>query len=262
VLIDNRAGATGAIGSEMVAKSPPDGYTLLMATTSTHALGPAIRKMPYTAADFTPVTLVSTFPNMLVIHPSLPARNIAEFIALLKANPGKYHFGSSGNGSSIHLNAELFMQMTGTKMNHVPYKGSSQALTDLVAGNVQVAFDNMATVWPQARSGKLRALGVTTLQRMPVAPDVPAIAETLKDFEAIIWIGFMGPAGLPADIAQKVAAETRRIVHLPDVTSRLAELGATADGTSPAEFAAYVRSDSEKWGKVWKTTGLTEKDLQ
>ena len=262
VLIENRAGATGAIGSEFVAKAPPDGYTMLMGTTSTHALGPAIRKMPYSAADFSPVTLVSTFPNMLVIHPSLPANSIAEFIALLKANPGKYHYASSGNGSSIHLNAELFKLMTGTQMGHVPYKGSSQALTDLVAGVVHIAFDNMATVWPHARSGKLRALGVTTLQRMPVAPDIPAIAEQLKGFEAIIWVGFFGPAGMPSDIAQKVAIETRRIVQAPDVIAKLADLGASAVGSSPGEFATYVRNDSEKWAKVWRSTGLTEKDLQ
>jgi tripartite-type tricarboxylate transporter receptor subunit TctC len=262
VVIENRAGATGAIGSEYVARAQADGYTMLMGTTSTHALGPAIRKMPYTASDFSPMTLVSTFPNMLVIHPSLPASNIPEFIALLKANPGKYHFASSGNGSSIHLNAELFKQMTGTQMGHVPYKGSSQALTDLLAGVVHVAFDNMATVWPQARSGKLRALGVTTLQRMPVAPDVPAVAEHLKGFEAIIWVGFFGPAGMPQDISQKVAMETRRIVQAPDVIAKLADLGAAAVGSSPAEFAAYVKNDSEKWGRVWRSTGLTEKDLE
>ncbi len=262
VVIDNRAGATGAIGSEIVAKSAPDGYTLLMGTTSTHSVLMAVKKLPYTPADFTPVTSVATFPNMLVVHPSVPARNLDEFIALLKANPGKYYFGSSGNGSSIHLSAELFKQMTGTRMTHVPYKGSSQALSDLLAGVIQVEFDNMTTVWPAVKAGKLRALGVTTLQRLPIAPDIPAVAETLKGFEAIIWVGFYGPANLPPDVAQKIAADTRRAAHLPDVAKKLDDLGAAPVGSSPAEFAAYWKSDLEKWANVWRATGLTEKDIQ
>ncbi len=262
VVIDNRAGATGAIGSEIVAKSTPDGYTLLMGTTSTHSVLMTVKKLPYTPADFSPVTSVATFPNMLVVHPSVPARNLDEFIALLKANPGKYYFGSSGNGSSIHLSAELFKQMTGTQMTHVPYKGSSQALTDLLAGVIQVEFDNMTTVWPSVKTGKLRALGVTTVQRLPMAPDIPAIAETLKGFEAIIWVGFYGPAGLPPDVAQKISADTRRAVHLSDVEKKLDELGATPVGSAPAEFAAYWKNDLEKWARVWKATGLTEKDVQ
>lgn len=251
VLVDNRAGATGAVGSEHVAKSPGDGYTLLMGTASTHSVAPAVNpKLPYRLSDFAPVSLVATFPNMLVVHPSVPARTVSELIALLKANPGKLNFGSSGIASSVHLGGELFKMMTGTDMVHVPYKGSAPALNDLLAGQIQLMFDNMTTVWPHAQSGRLRALGVAGLERSPAAPDVPAIAETLPGFEANSWVGFFTPAGTPPDIVRAIAAETRKAVSVPEVSQKLRELGAQPVGGTPEEFAAFVRRDTERWRKV------------
>jgi tripartite-type tricarboxylate transporter receptor subunit TctC len=185
VIIDNKPGGTGIVGSEAVKQAAPDGYTILMATASTHSVSPAVRpKLPFGLSDFAPVTLVATFPNMLVVHPSVPARAVPEFIALLKGNPGKYNFSSTGAGGSVHLAAELFQQMTGTKMVHIPYKGSAPALNDLLSGQVQCAFDNMTAVWPLVQSGSLRALGVASTQRVKAAPDVPAIAEFVPGFEA------------------------------------------------------------------------------
>ena len=257
VLVDNRAGATGALGSEHVAKLPGDGYTLLMGTASTHSVAPAVNpKLPYRLSDFAPVSLVATFPNMLVVHPSVPARTVTELIALLKANPGKLNFGSSGIASSIHLGGELFKMMTGTDMVHVPYKGSAPALNDLLAGQIQLMFDNMTTVWPHAQSGRLRALGVAGLERSPAAPDVPAIAETLPGFEANSWVGFFAPADTPPEIVRRIAAETRRALSVPEVSQKLRELGAQPVGGTPEEFAEFVRRDTERWRKVAATANV------
>ncbi len=253
VVIDNRGGATGAIGSEMVARSPADGYTILMGTASTHSVAPAVNaKLTYKLDDYAPASLVATFPNMLVVHPSVPAKSVPEFIALLKANPGKYNYASSGPGSSIHLAAELFKQMTGTEMTHVPYKGSGPAVIDLVAGRVHCMFDNMTTVWPYVQSGKLRALGVAGRERSPSAPDVPAIAETLRGFEANSWVGFFAPAGTPPGIVHKISADTRTAVHARDVAQKLHELGAVPVGSTPEEFTRFVREDLQRWRDVVK----------
>ncbi len=258
VVVENKAGATGAVGSSFVAKSEPDGYSILMGTASTHSVAPAVNnKLPYTnLADFTPVSLVATFPNMLVVHPSVPARNIKELIALLKANPGKYNYASTGTGGSVHLAAELFKLMTDTDIVHVPYKGSGPALNDLIAGQVQMAFDNMTTVWPHAQSDRLRALGVAGLERSPAAPEVPAIAEALPGFEANSWVGFFGPAALPEDIAQRFSGQTRRALAAPELAQKLRELGANPAGTSPKEFASFVKTDTERWRKVAKAAGI------
>jgi tripartite-type tricarboxylate transporter receptor subunit TctC len=251
VVVDNRAGATGAVGSELVARAAPDGYTILMGTASTHSVSPAVNsKLPYKLADYAPVSLVATFPNMLVVHPSVPARSVPELIALIKANPGKYNFGSSGIASSIHLSGELFKMMTGTDMVHVPYKGSAPALNDLLAGQIQMMFDNMTTVWPHAQAGRLRALGVAGLERSPAAPDVPAIAESLPGFEANSWVGFFAPAATPADIVRRISSDTRSAVTQPDVSQKLRDLGAQGVGDTPEQFAAFVRQDTEKWRKV------------
>ena len=258
VVVENRAGAAGVVGSEYVAKSPPDGYTILMGSGTTHSSGPAVNpRIPYNnITDFAPVSLVATFPNLLLVNPSVPARTISEFIALLKANPDKYNFATSGVGSTLHLAAELFMMMSGTKMVHVPYKGPSDALTDVVTGRVECEFDNMASGWPLARSGRLRALGVTSMKRSPAAPDVPAIAEVLPGFEADTWVGLLMPAGAPADIVRKFSSETRRVLLEPEFTRKLEELGSEPVGNTPEEFAAFIKQDTDRWRQVVKAAGI------
>jgi tripartite-type tricarboxylate transporter receptor subunit TctC len=257
VVIENRAGAAGAIGSEAVARAAPDGYTILMGTTSTHAVGPAVNpKLPYNhLTDFAPVTLVATFPNVLVAHPSTAA-SLRELIALLKANPGKYNFGSSGAGSSTHLAGELFKQMTATDINHIPYKGTGPLLNDLMAGHVAFAFDQITAVMSGVQAGKLRALGVASAERSAALPDVPAISELLPGYEATAWVGIFAPAKTPADVVARLQGETRRIVQLPDIAQRLRELGATALASPPAEFAEFVRRDTDKWRRLVATAKI------
>ena len=257
VVVENKAGAAGVVGSEYVAKSPADGYTILMGSGTTHSSGPAVNpRIPYSMSDFTPVSLVATFPNLLLVNPSVPAKTLPEFIALLKANPNKYNFASSGVGGTLHLAAELFMIMSNTKMVHVPYKGPSAALTDVVAGRVECEFDNMATGWPLAQSGKLRALGVTSAKRSPAAPDVPAIAEVLPGYEADSWVGLLMPAGAPAELVKKVADETRRVVLEPEFTRKLQELGSAPGGDAPEEFADFIKQDTDRWRKVVQAAGI------
>ena len=248
VVVENRAGAAGAIGSDAVAKSAPDGHTILMGTTSTHAVNPAINpKLPYNnLSDFAPVTLVATFPNVLVAHPST-ASSLAELIAVLKKNPGKYNFGSSGAGSSTHLTGELFKLMTQTDINHIPYKGTGPLLNDLMAGHVAFAFDQITGVMPFIQAGRMRALGVASAERNAALPDVPAIAEVLPGFEATAWVGIFAPARTPSDVTGKIQMETRRILALPDVAQRMKEFGATPVANVPSEFAAFVAKDTEKW---------------
>jgi tripartite-type tricarboxylate transporter receptor subunit TctC len=257
VLIENRAGASGAIGSEVVAKAAPDGYTWLMGTTSTHAVSPAIHpKLPYdTIADFTAVTLVATFPNVLVVHPSAP-KTLAELLAAIKANPGKYSFGSSGAGSSTHLAGELFRITTGTQMVHAGYKGTGPLLNDLIAGHIPIAWDQITGALPHIQSGRIRVLGVASLERSPALPDVPTIAEVVPGFEAIAWVGIFAPAHMPADVVSKIQTEVRRIVQAPEATQRLRDLGATAVASTPAEFSAFVPRDTAKWKKLVQEAGI------
>ncbi|MBL0421047.1 tripartite tricarboxylate transporter substrate binding protein [Ramlibacter sp. AW1] len=258
VVVDNKAGGTGAIGSLLVARATPDGHTLLMGTASTHSVSPAVNpKLSYKLGDFAPAVLVATFPNMLVVHPDVPARSVPELIKLLKERPGEFNFGSTGNGGSVHLAGELFMQATGTRMTHIPFKGSGQAVGELVAGRVQVAFDNIPAMLPQVRAGKLRALAVTGLQRLPSMPDLPTVAETVPGFEATTWIGLFAPAGTPASILDKIAADASAVVREPEMVRRFNEQGAAAAGSSPAEFTRFVMADTEKWRKVVKSAGLS-----
>jgi len=257
VVVENRAGAAGAIGSEVVARAAPDGHTILMGTTSTHAVGPAINpNLPYNAlSDFAPVTLVATFPNVLVAHPST-ADSLQDLIARLKANPGKYNFGSSGAGSSTHLAGELFKLMTQTDINHIPYKGTGPLLNDLMAGHVAFAFDQVTAVMSAVSAGKMKALGVASLERSSALPGVPAIAEVLPGFEATAWVGIFAPAKTPTDVVSRIQGETARIVALPDIAKRLSELGATPVANPPAQFADFVKKDTEKWKNLVATAKI------
>jgi tripartite-type tricarboxylate transporter receptor subunit TctC len=258
VVIDNRPGAGGNIGAELVAKSAPDGYTLLMCTVSTHAINPNLyAKLPYDhVADFAPVILVASVPNVLEVTPSLPVNSVADLIKLAKEKPGQINFASSGSGTSIHLSGELFKTMAGVDMTHVPYKGSAPALTDLIGGQVQVMFDNLPSSLPQIKAGKLRAIAVTSAQRAPALPNVPTIAESgLPGFEATSWFGVVAPAGTPPAIVARLNADLNQWLQTPEAREKLLAQGAAAAGGSPEQFAAYIRAETEKWAKVVKASG-------
>jgi tripartite-type tricarboxylate transporter receptor subunit TctC len=258
VVVDNRPGAGGNIGSDLVAKSAPDGYTLLMGTVGTHAINPSLySKMPYDhIKDFVPVVLVAGVPNVLVVNPALPVNSVADLIKLAKDKPGTLNFASSGSGTSIHLSGELFKTMAGVDMMHVPYKGSSPALTDLIGGQVQIMFDNLPSSLPQIKGGKLRAVAVTSMKRAPALPDVPTINESgLPGFEASSWFGILAPAGTPAPIVARINAEVNKWLQSADAREKLLGQGAEAAGGSPEQFAAYIRSETEKWAKVVKASG-------
>ena len=258
VVVDNRPGAGGNIGADVVAKSAPDGYTLLMGTVGTHAINPSLyTKMPYDhVKDFVPVVLVAGVPNVLVVNPSVPVNSVADLIKLAKSKPGAINFASSGSGTSIHLSGELFKTMAGVDMTHVPYKGSAPALTDLIGGQVQVMFDNLPSALPQIKGGKLRAIAVTSLKRAPVLPDVPTIAESgLPGFEASSWFGVLAPAGTPAPVVARLNAEVNKWLQSPEAREQLLAQGAVAAGGTPEQFAAHIRAETEKWAKVVKASG-------
>jgi tripartite-type tricarboxylate transporter receptor subunit TctC len=258
VVIDNRPGAGTMIGGEIVAKAPPDGYTLLMCV-STLATNPVIyRKVPYNAVtDFAPVTLVLTASNILVIHPSLPPRTVKELIAFAKARPGQLNFASAGLGTGPHLSMELFLSMTGLKLVHIPYKGSAPAMVDLVSGQVGVMTATALTSIPHIRVGRLRALGVTGARRTAAAPDVPTIAEAgVPGYEAVQWYGMVAPATTPREIITRLNREMVSILQMPDVKEKFAADGGDAVGSSPEEFGRYIKSETEKWQKVAKAAGI------
>ena len=256
-VVENRPGAGQVIGIEAVARSAPDGYTLLMAASAIVINEVLYAKPPYdTLRDFVPVTLGASLPNILVVHPALPVKSVRELIALAKARPGQLNYSSAGSGTSPHLSMELFRLMAGITLTHVPYKGTGPATVDLVAGQVQLSMPNVLTALPQIKGGKLRGLGVTSAKRATGLPDIPAIAETLPGYEAIQWYGLLAPAGTPREIVNKVQVETARILVLPEVKARLAADGADAVGNRPEEFAAYIRTEIAKWGKVAKAGGI------
>ena len=253
VIVENRAGASGNIGAEAVAKAPADGYTILMATTGVMAINNALFKsMTYDAAkDFEPVIFIASITNVLAVPVDLPAKNVPELIALAKKEEGKLTFASSGAGSSTHLSAELFKSMAGIDVVHVPFKGSGQALIDVVAGRVSMIFDNMPSALPHIKGNKLRPLGVTGSKRSSALPDVPTIAEAgLPGYESLSWSGFAVPAGTPRDVVQRLNRETAAILASPDMKQKLAEQGADAVGGPPEAFAEHVRKEREKWGRL------------
>jgi len=258
VIVDNKPGAGGNIGADAVAKSPPDGYTILMGAVATHAINPTLyANIPYDAArDFIAVTQVASTPNVLVVNPSVPASNVKEFIAYAKANPGKLNFGSGSTGSAGHLAGELFKSMAGVDMVHVPYKGAAPAMQDLVGGQIQLMFDNLASSLTQVRAGRIRALAVTTARRSALAPDLPTIAESgLPGFDISTWFGIFTPAGTPRDIVEKLHAEFTRALADREVRDRMLALGAEPVGNAPAEFAAYIRAEADKYARVIKASG-------
>ena len=262
-LVENKAGAGGNLGADQVAKSPADGYTLLMGTVGTQSINPALYpKMPYDATkDFAPISLVAGVPNVLVVNPARAQANgitdVKSLIAYAKAHPGRLNVASSGNGTSIHLSAELFKTTTGTFMVHIPYKGSGPALLDLIGGGTDLMFDNLPSALPQIKGGKLIALAVTSGERSAALPDVPTVAEAggLKGFEASSWFGLLAPAGTPAEIVNRIQQETAKALASPALKERLLAQGAIPGGMAPADFGRFIAAEGKKWAAVVKASG-------
>jgi tripartite-type tricarboxylate transporter receptor subunit TctC len=258
VVIENKPGQGGSAGAAELARAAPDGYTIGGGTISSHAINATLYdKLPYDpATSFAPITLYATQPNVLLVHPSVSAASVKEFVALLKANPDKYSFGSAGNGTSQHISGELFKTLAGVKMQHIPYRGSGQMMPELLGGTLPVAFDNIATAIPHMKTGKLRALAVTTTQRSGVAPDVPTMVEAgLPGYELSSWQAVFAPAGTPKPVVDRLYAEIGRILKMPDVAKRLGDLGLDLSGMSPAELAAVIKADVPRLGKVVRDSG-------
>lgn len=258
ILVDNRPGVGGNLGVELAAKAPPDGYTGVMAAVTTNAIGMSTyAKLGYhLERDLAPVSLGGNIPHVLIAHPKLPARNVKEIIALGKARPGDIAFASQGQGTLSHLEQEMLRQMGGFTALHVPYKGSAPGLSDLIPGNVQLFFDSIPSALPHVKDGRVRAIGVASSKRSPAMPDVPAINESLKGFEADNWFALLMPAGTPRDIISKVSAEVRKILDMQDVKARLLTQGGVAAGSTPEQLAERIKTDIAKWGKVARTAKI------
>ena len=252
VVIDNKPGAGGAIGSDFVAKSAPDGYTLLMATGSTHSVGPYLGPVPYDPQkDFTPIVYVGTATNLLLVSPKLGVSNVRELIALARSKPGELNYASSGIGSVAHLTSEMFASMAGIKLTHVPYKGTQQSIADIASGQVAMLFDNVMTAKPHADSGRLRAIGISSAKRSEIVPQIPTVSESgLPGFESSNWFGIFGPANTPRAVVDRVNLEVNRIVQDPAVRERFHKLGFEARGGSPQDLESIMRSEAQKWSKV------------
>jgi tripartite-type tricarboxylate transporter receptor subunit TctC len=257
-IVENKPGANTVIGSDFVAKSPPDGYTLLIVAFPFAVTPSLLKNMPYdTVKDFAPVVWAATSPNALVVNPSLPVKSVAELIALAKAKPGTLSYASTGNGSSNHISMELFKSLAGVDIVHIPYKGSGPAVTDLLGGQVQLMFDNAPNVMPQVKAGKLRALGMSGARRSSFAPDIPTIAESgVPGYEVAVWFGLVAPAGTPRDVVMKLNAEVLRILAMPDVRERFQSQGVEPVGSTPEQFGEHIKGQMVKWAKVVKDAGV------
>jgi len=257
--VENRIGASGSIGTEAVAKSPPDGYFLQVAAINTHGANPALygAKLPYDPVkDFTPIVWAVSTSNVLVVNPNQPFRTLKEILDHARANPGKLTFGTAGSGSSMHLFVEVLKMMTRVDFTHVPYKGSAPAVQDLMGGQITMVFDSMPSAWPHVQAGKLRAIAVSSATRSSTAPDLPTVAESgVPGYDYVSWLGVVGPAGMSRDVVMKINAETNRILQLPEVKERLHQLGTTPVGGTPEEFGAYIRNQVDTWHKVVKAAG-------
>lgn len=259
-IIEARPGAGGAVGTEAAARAPADGYTIFMANNSTHGSNPAVyKKLPYDAIkDFSPIILIASTPYVLTAHPSLPVKTVKELVALAKKRPGELNYGSAGNGSTHHLSGELLNMMAGIKLVHVPYKGTTPALTGLVSGEVSVMFFTVVGIEPHAKSGRARVLAVTTPKRAPLMPELPTMAEAgFPGFEVTSWFGLLAPAGTPAAVVSRLNAETTKALALPDVGAALKKLGFDAVGGTPDQFAGHIKSEVDRFTKLVKATGIT-----
>ena len=256
-VIDHKPGAGSNIGVAELARSAPDGYTLGWITVASHAINPTLyAKMPFDhLRDFAPVSMTGTFPNLLVVNNDLPVRTVQDLVVLLKKNPGKYAFASSGQGTSLHLSGEMFKMMTGTDMLHVPYKGGGPALADVIGGQVHMTFGNMPTVIGQAKGGKVRPIAVTSLERWFTAPDIPAIAETVPGFQAMSWHGVAFPAATPPSIVEKLSAAIQRAMASTEMQEKYAVGGSRATAMTPQQFAAFIKEDTERWAPVIRASG-------
>jgi len=258
VVVENKPGAGGAIGADFVAKSANDGYTLVMATASTHSIGPYLGKLPYDPVkDFTPIVWVGNATNVLVVSNNVPAANVKELIDLAKKDPGKLNYATSGIGTISHLTSELFASMAGVKLTHVPYKGTQQSIPDLMSGQVAILFDNIMTAMPNVKAGKVKALGISSPKRSSLVPDLPTVAEAgLPGFQSLVWFGLLGPANTPRAVVERMNAEMNKALLLPEIQARFVQMGFEPAGGTSAEFAQTIDRDAQKWSKVIKDAGV------
>ncbi len=258
VIVDNKPGAGGALGSDLAAKAAPDGYTLLMATTSTHSIGPALQKLPYDAQrDFAAISIVADATNVLIVSPAIGVNSVRELIALAKAKPGELNYSSSGAGSIVHLSGERFKSMTGTDIQHIPYKGTALAIPDIINGQIAMMFDSIVSVMPHVRSGKVTALAISSQKRSKLLPELPTMIEAgVPGYVSDTYFGVFAPAGTPADIIARLNAELVKIVHDKETTERLLKLGAEPVGSTPEQLATMVKTENIKWAKVIKDAGV------